>query len=1033
MNLPSLGIQSTLLLALCLAVQAGSPGEPLPTEVVKGLKNIDFREGLKGWTVFPEPADVKAEAGVPFVTLSQGQTLSRVDRVPRGFGNADDGQVMVSVDVRSRKGGLLFLRLRQGGPYRDRMMTAGPTWQTIRVMMPTPTRYPGLDQTSLSIQLSNKSAEDMDLRDVQITLLPRYGVYIRVQILEGDASHYQAGMTVIRRHRNKNSPDSIQHRFSSHAEIVSASPGLKTGQSSGWIDLRPHLFGKSQSTGILQVTPTGKQKVYGSVKVLVELASYAQAPAQEATIDDFDFDSGLDIDIDFDEPQAADAALATATAYRFASYRLQSDEGRFLFLLPENELPPAQFAAGAVNLADQVAERSKKLVKALGPMDRLPAKIPVAANFSFRPDLISNELAAKEIDVLACIGLSSTSRSIELSSAQKYFDAARGRAGIKVFHDKLYLRLGNEAAPYRNDPVGLRTWYAKRVRDTAEKMRKQGTLKHVAAVELTDEPGNMSVTSADLTGFRRYCTEKQLSPLFFGVDSLAELRPWGVEEKKANPTPIQIPTLDDSGKMDELLGALSEVEGTNITEKSLGLEEDVEDAPAVPDLLDPTISESANPDAPLPDRRLYYWTRRYAAWKTASFYRAATEAVQAEMPGVDTLVNFRSGVRRVLTSETADWFLFGRMQAVTCLWNEDWLNCYGWRRNGLQLVSYYTELMRTAARPHKLAQGGFLIQLGTDDGQRKAMSALAHGSRSISFWRYGPAYLDTLPYCWSGSDQTVNGIATFCRDVAAVEDDLMASERVPEKVALLYAKSDPLWGYNQTENRLVYLAFLHEQIPCTLVTEAEIEEDGILDQYTHLAITDRTVRKETLQKVAKWGKTGGRLWLSGEAATRDEYNEPCDVLAVDIGITGRRNDNGDAALTGTLGKGGWCVVPGAPGVAYEQTVTRKRGKIQTGWSMAARQRITQYFLKTGVICPIKVSRPGLESTLYQGEAADLLFLVDFSGLELGVPVKIRLTQGKGLDRINSQRHGDLAFEREGDSVTFSWQTCPADILRLVYK
>jgi hypothetical protein len=432
----------------------------------------------------------------------------------------------------------------------------------------------------------------------------------------------------------------------------------------------------------------------------------------------------------------------------------------------------------------------------------------------------------------------------------------------------------------------------------------------------------------------------------------------------------------------------------------------------------------------LEQRRRLYYTRLFSAQKTADLLAAATRAVHAHIPNSRTLVNFRSGVRQVLTPETADWFLIGRQRAVDVMWNEDWVNTYGWRRDGIQSVSYYTELMRTAARKHDLPVGGFLMCYW-DQAERKAWSALAHGSRFIHFWRYGPHYANYLPYSWSGSSNTVAQIGQFCRDVERLEPTLAEAAREPARVALLYAKSDPVWGRGQTEHRLLFFALLHAQIPVDLVTEAEIVEDGLLRRYDYLYIGDVSVQRAALDTIAGWVAAGGRLFLSGGAATRDEFNEPADVIpgprpAPPAGGTPLQTTN-------AIGKGLVCVNANQPGLHYLGTVVRERGQLQRGWDSERRRWITGFALDTGLARPVEADLPGVEAILYRHPREDIVIMINYTGPDPVPALRVTVRCATRVTAVESLRHGLLPFQQKDKAVSFSMPLVKGDAIVLRHE
>ncbi|MDP6357952.1 MAG: hypothetical protein QF473_22750, partial [Planctomycetota bacterium] len=350
-----------------------------------------------------------------------------------------------------------------------------------------------------------------------------------------------------------------------------------------------------------------------------------------------------------------------------------------------------------------------------------------------------------------------------------------------------------------------------------------------------------------------------------------------------------------------------------------------------------------------------------------------------------------------------------------------------------------------------LPVGGFLIMMG--HAQLKSYSALAHGSRYLHYWRYGPAYANYLPYSWSHSKRTVQEVATVCSDLARIENLLLESEREPARVALLYAKTDPIYGRSQAENRLVYFALLHDQIAVDLVTELQIEEDGLLSNYDFLYVTDESVRRKSQKKIAEWVKAGGKLWLSGGAATRGEFDEPINLIHGQFGAEssqqgapqelrlakgeqaasaepswrietkGKSNatvffKSATTAQTDTeAGSGRLCLSAFRPGVLYEATVrpnhnrTKGKGVIQKGWSNERRHWITGFALAHDVERTVIVDRPCIEVVRYLHPTKDLVMLINYTGEESDLPLNIQIRSEEEITQVESLRHGVLRFEK----------------------
>jgi hypothetical protein len=1046
------------VLAAATATAAANESEaveaPLHRDVVRKAltfkPGLEFDDGASEWALAGGAAPVPAivEEGRAVLTIPAGGKATRTLRVPRGgvFKAGKRYLVTVSVKQDSPDGKATLGLASGGGSHTAAAKTAG-TWEELSAFADTATWYPGNDTDALSLSLVVTGSGRALFDRVRVYEIPNYGIFFRFKVLEPAKGRFHASASIIRRHREKNHPDSVRHYFHADVNTLGGKGGVATGSYSEWVDLRRYLFGQGSATVGLCVYPVGKRDSPVPVRVVLELAYHvddgkppARDEAREPQL------GGPNDEIDLG---AIANAGAEETAHVFFRTERKTGNGVLGFLMPENDVPPDRFLSAVKFLEDDVERRYQWAVAALDdPVSVAPAaeRILTGANLFPVSDFVSAESAQREAEILTRIG-------IRACAAPEF-----KRARLKLYgHDApvefVYNRLENEESglsPYDVDALASRL--DGKYRAFGASLLAKGVAGQTPTyyVELMDEPGNLGTGTVDQPAFRESLKRQGITPAMVGATNWESVTTFGFVPASSHALALpDAPGLTLAGG--EGADVVAQLEAPDETEA---------------DLPEPAQKEASSARTlPLEQRRRLYLTRVFAAQKTADLFATATRAVKKHIPGARTLVNFRSGVRRVLTSETADWFTFGRQQAVDVMWNEDWLNTYGWRRDGIQSVGYYTELMRTAARKHNLPVGGFLMCYW-GDAELKAYSALAHGSRFIHFWRYGPGYANYLPYSWSGSSNTVVEIARFCRDVARLESTLADAQREPAKVALLYAKSDPVWGRGQTEHRMLFFALLHAQIPVDLITEADVEEDGLLDRYEYLYIGDVSVRHAALEKTADWVRRGGRLWLSAKAATRDEFDEPTDAITRPLGleqeeltdqsktlptppdepeamanhvltirangarVTASFKDGAPAQIVKEVGKGMICVNAFQPGMLYLGTVIRERGKLQHGWSSARRQWITGFALENGLRRPVEADVPCVEAILYRHPKEDMLMLVNYTGDGPVPTVGVTIRCAAKVTVVESLRNGSLPFEQRGDEVRCSMPLLKGDTVLL---
>lgn len=1042
---------SLALWAFLISDLAG--GEPpLATEIphlaTLTFPNLDFEDGTKDWRISGGRSGVARKAGrreSVALRLSEGGMASRSLTVSRGSENMLGRRYLMCAWVRSEVDGARGSLTLRGVTCTSR---GSQEWERLEAIVDTGVRTPGSTSESIALSLSAGKSGSVLFDDVAVYWIPAYGIHVRFKVTDPPKGKFNSDAYVIRRHRDTSHRDSVRHRYFSGGGGLGGGEGTRAGEFSPWFDLRRHLFGTWLSTVTVTLHKQEPSQPAEPITAVVEL-SFAptvsrhegratEGPGGAFELGEAEADPAREFEPD-DKP-----APASQSGGVFFRCTHRSSNGRFAFLMPESDITPSRFLRSIQSIDQEVKERYRWTCQNLPAPSKRPSRIAIGANISALGRLLGRESIRNEMEILARIGLNSISRGASPETA--IFDQLRLETyGLRRLYDRMYYRVGKDevCSPYDGDRLAA-TMDRKFAR-LAEDLRKQSRAARdaVRVVELMDEPPNYGIAKVDLPVFREFMKGHGLTPQLLGATTWGEVLPHGYSEQA-----------DEEAEAPEDAAA-AEVLVAEEDDDFLERAEQPEQEPAEPE-AEPAL-DVAKP--PLTERRLLYYTRLFSAKKTSDLFKTATVAVEKHLPGVRTSVNFRSGVRRVLTTETADWFQVGRDRAVTMMWNEDWLNTYGWRRNGIQLVSYYAELMRTAARKHGLPVGGFLIMMGHPE--LKSYSALAHGSRYLHYWRYGPSYANYLPYSWSHSRGAVRAVATVSKDVARIEDTLCDGRREPAPVALLYAKADPLWGRSQAENRLVYFGLLHDQIPVDLITEAEIEEDEILSRYKFLYVTDTSVRRASLRKIADWVRGGGSVWLSGGAGTRDELDEPAGILMSALGVgsveikeqtkrlvlpegeppaaasevyqiaaddqeavTVRFEDGSPAQVVGKAGKGQYCVCAFRPGVLYEGTVRPHfnryagKGRIQKGWSQGRRDWITRFALQAGLVRPVQVDRPCVEVALYRHSQQDLAMFLDYTGEG---PIKRMRTKVKCTRRISSVeslRRGRLDFTQEGDWVSF---------------
>lgn len=291
------------------------------------------------------------------------------------------------------------------------------------------------------------------------------------------------------------------------------------------------------------------------------------------------------------------------------------------------------------------------------------------------------------------------------------------------------------------------------------------------------------------------------------------------------------------------------------------------------------------------DRRRYYWSRRYSAYKTPhEFYLAALElqknSANKNAKGFVALSGHALYMHRqalpmdIMTLASEGGPL---MPGVS-----DWMYVGGWYWDSLQSVAYSVAPMNGGARRYGTEWGQeprsypMMHQVGPDVFRSYTM--LSNQVKHISYWTYGPSYAATEG-TWS--DNPYNHIAAHyvTNRIAQVDDILPKARMRPTRVAMLFSRSNEYWDPTSSyaDKRAAFLGLSHEYFQPEIVTEEQVTQ-GALEHYDALYILDTAVKTQAHQKISDWVRGGGLLWACSKAATLNEFGEPLDLMASLAGL-----------------------------------------------------------------------------------------------------------------------------------------------------
>ena len=266
----------------------------------------------------------------------------------------------------------------------------------------------------------------------------------------------------------------------------------------------------------------------------------------------------------------------------------------------------------------------------------------------------------------------------------------------------------------------------------------------------------------------------------------------------------------------------------------------------------------------------------------------AASALPLMKRSIPFLVNFSDGAvyHANFYGQGIDYFELLDADDQNAIWGEDWAN----NSSTFQCGAFNVALMQAAARKREQTIGHYLIaHAGRTpwDIKTKAVAETARGVRLWMNFSYGPNWSSHeggptwRSHLWHARPELWTANAEISREIGAVEDWLVTAKPVPAEVAILYSSSSDIWTMQSNvafghDRMHTWLALTHAQTPIDIVPEREMER---LDHYKVCYLSGPNLTRAAAAKLRTWVESGGTLFLTAGAASRDEFNRPLDTLA----------------------------------------------------------------------------------------------------------------------------------------------------------
>lgn len=282
------------------------------------------------------------------------------------------------------------------------------------------------------------------------------------------------------------------------------------------------------------------------------------------------------------------------------------------------------------------------------------------------------------------------------------------------------------------------------------------------------------------------------------------------------------------------------------------------------------------------ENRLYYWTRRYQSYLTPKMFALAADAVREQSPGKQVLsyVALSGHAMNFPSKQPLDMFQLAQYPNVIP-GISDWMTSGSWWWDSHQSVAYSVAPFNAGARrygkddPQPIS---FPMMHCVNPSPFRAYTQLANNCKLISYYNYGPDYEVTEGF-WSNVHWAAGVVGQLNNRAAQADDILGPGTMRRARVAMLYTAPQEIWWPQGTftDKRASFLALSHDYYQPELVTEQQVL-DGALEHYDALYVLDQFISRSVQDRIEGWVKGGGLLWACADAAARDEYNEPHDLL-----------------------------------------------------------------------------------------------------------------------------------------------------------
>ena len=290
---------------------------------------------------------------------------------------------------------------------------------------------------------------------------------------------------------------------------------------------------------------------------------------------------------------------------------------------------------------------------------------------------------------------------------------------------------------------------------------------------------------------------------------------------------------------------------------------------------------------PPPDRekepRRFYYAQRYAHHFGIQALKQRTDILRRFLPRAGIGANYSPHQDVPYLGRVHKWIKVFRQEGMTLPWSEDY--CWQVPIVSPQLNSLGLDMFRASLRGKRFRDIKYYVLPHWPGNhplawRRLFYASLGHGMTIVNLFEFRPlalAYTEN----YVNHPETYFQVLKATRELARFEDIIATGRVAPGNVGLWFSEVADIWSDDRppfaAEKRSLYVALRQLHLPVEVVTEEEAVQ-GRLAPYRVIYVTATHISRQGAEALLQWVRGGGRLFLYPGAATRDEFNQPLDLL-----------------------------------------------------------------------------------------------------------------------------------------------------------